>query len=205
MPSKDLSFILLGEDRSASRVMSETAANAEKATGRIGGAFSKVGGVIGGEFGEVLNRVGEGISRVGEKSGKLSSALMVGGGVATGMGVALSVMGSGHKQAADQLEQAVKNTGKSWEDYKGGVDKAILKQQGLGRSAIDTQEALRKLTQSTNDPKKALAEMGLVSDLAAAKHISLSEAADTVSKVLIGKGARALTSFGIILNTHELD
>ena len=202
MPSKDLSFILLGEDRSASRVMSETAANAEKATGRIGGAFSKVGGVIGGEFGEVLNRVGAGISQVGEKSGKLSSALMVGGGVVTGMGVALSVMGSGHKQASDQLEQAVKNTGRSFEDYRGQFDKAILKQQGFGRSAIDTQEALRKLTQSTNDPKKALAEMGLVSDLAAAKNISLSEAADTVSKVLIGKGARALTSFGIVLGAH---
>ena len=202
MPSKDLSFILLGEDKSASRVMTETAAAAEKATGRIGGAFTKVGGIIGGEFGEVLGRVGEGVSQVSEKSGKLSSSLLVGGGVVTGMGVALSAMGSGHKQASDQLEQAVKNSGKSWDAYKGQVDTAILKQQGFGRSAIDTQEALRKLTQSTNDPKKALAEMGLVSDLAAAKHISLSEAADTVSKVLIGKGARALTSFGIVLGAH---
>jgi len=202
MPSKDLTFILLGEDKSASRVMTETAAAAEKSTARIGGAFTKVGGIIGGEFGEVLGRVGEGVSQVSEKSGKLSSSLLVGGGVVTGMGVALSAMGSGHKQAADQLEQAVKNSGKSWDAYKGQVDTAILKQQGFGRSAIDTQEALRKLTQSTNDPKKALAEMGLVSDLAAAKHISLSEAADTVSKVLVGKGARALTSFGIILGAH---
>lgn len=199
MPSKDLTFILLGEDRSASRVMSETATNAEKATGRIGGAFSKVGGVIGGEFGGILGRVGEGISQVGDKSGKLSSSLLVGGGVVTGMGTALSMMGAGHKQAADQLEQAVKNTGKSFEEYRGQFDKTITKQEGFGHSAIDTQEALRKLTQSTNDPKKALAEMGLVSDLAAAKHISLSDAADTVSKVLIGKGAKALTQFGIVM------
>ena len=203
MSAKDLLFVLLGEDRSASRTMTEAASNAEKSTARIGGAFSKVGGVIGGEFGSVLDRVGSGISQVGEKTGKLSSSLIVGGGVVSGMGVALNMMGSGHKQAADQLEQAVKNSGKSFEDYRGQFDKAILKQQGFGRSAIDTQEALRKLTQSTNDPKKALAEMGVVSDLAAAKNISLSEAADIMSKVLIGKGGRALSQFGIIMGSSK--
>ena len=202
MSVKDLLFVLLGEDRSASRVMSEAAANAEKSSARIGGAFSKVGGVLGGEFGSVLDRVGGGISQVGEKSGKLSSALIVGGGAVTGVGVALTMMGSGHKQAADQLQQAVINTGKFYGDYRDQFDKTIAKQENLGRSAIDTQDALRKLTTSTNDPKKALAEMGLVSDLAASKNISLSESADMVSRVLIGKGSRTLTSFGIILNTH---
>lgn len=197
--AQNLSFILLGEDKSASKTMHGAADVAEKTTARIGGAFGKLSSAIGGEFGETLNRVGDGIATVGEKQKKLSTTLVVGGGVATGLGLALQQMGSGHKQAADQLQQAVKNSGHSWGTYKEQVDQAIAKQEGFGHSAVDTQEALRKLTQSTNDPKKALADMSLLANLAAAQHISLSEAADQLSKILIGKGARALTQFGVVL------
>ena len=201
MSSKDLSFVLLGEDKSASKTMSDTATNAEKATGRIGGAFSKIGSAIGGEFGDILGRVGDGISKVGDHAGKLSSSLVGGGGVITGVGVALQGMGSADKQATDQLKQSVTDSGKSWDDYKDGVEKAISKQEGFGHSAVDTQGALQKLVQATNDPKKALADMGLVANLAAAKHISLSDAAGLVARVLGGSGGKVLSQYGVSMGT----
>jgi hypothetical protein len=200
---KNLSYILLGEDKSASKTMTGAAETAEKSTGRIGGAFSKLGGVVGGEFGEVLGKVGEGMSNVGEHTGKMSAAMTVGGGVIAGVGVALMNMGSADKQASDQLQQAVKNSGHSYGDFKEDVEKAIGTQENFGHSAVDTQNALQKLTQATNDPKKALEEMGLVSNLAAARHIKLSDAADLVDKVISGKGTRTLQDYGITLGTSK--
>ena len=199
MPSKDLSFVLLGEDRSASKAMTGAADTAEKTTGRIGQAFGKVGHIVGGEFGEVLSKAGEGLAQVGEHSGKMSTAMLVGGGAVTGLGVALQVMGSKDKQAADQLQRSVVDSGHSWESYKEDVESAIKKQEGFGHSAVDTQEALRKLTQATNDPQKALENMGLVADLAAARHVSLSDASGLVTKILGGKGSRTLAEYGIHL------
>jgi hypothetical protein len=199
MPSKDLTFVLLGEDRSASSTMSRTAEIAEKSTARIGAGFQRLGGMVGGEFGDIIGRTGEGLSQVGEKSGKLAAGLTVGGAAITGVGIALQALGSKDKQAQDQLEQAVRQTGKSIGDYKEGFEKAIKTQENFGHSAVDTQEALRKMTQATNDPKKALEQMGLVANLAAARHITLSDAADLVDKIMSGKGTRTLTEYGITM------
>lgn len=199
MASKDLTFVLLGEDKSASKAMTGAAETAEAATGRIGGAFTKVGGIVGGEFGEVLSKTGEGLSQVGEHAGKMSTGLTVGGAAITGVGVALQTMGSADKQAQDQLRQSVENSGHSFDDYKEEIEKTITKQEGFGHSAVDTQSALQKLTQSTGDPKKALEQMGLAADLAAAKHISLSDASDMLGKVINGKGGKILAAYGITM------
>jgi hypothetical protein len=197
--AKNLSFILLGEDKSASKIMMTAAEKAEKATGRIGGAFGKIGGLIGGEFGEVLNKAGEGLAQVGEHGGKLGASMAIGGAAVTGLGVAMQQMGSANKLATDQLNVAIKNTGHPLGEFKDQIEEVIGAQQNLGHSDDDTQEALRKLTQATNDPKKALSEMGLVANLAAARHISLSDASSLVAKVLSGKGARTLTEYGITM------
>lgn len=199
MPSKDLTFILLGEDRTASSTMSQTAKNAEAATGRIGAGFAKLGSAVGGEFGDIISRTGDGLSRVGEKSGKLAAGLTVGGAAITGVGLAFSQMGSADKQASDQLAQAVKITGNSFTDYKDQFEKAIKTQENFGRKATDTQEALRKMTTASGSPKKALEELAVASNLAAAKHISLSEAADLVDRVVAGKGAKTLVQYGITM------
>jgi len=197
--AKNLSFILLGEDKSASKIMMTAAEKAEKATGRIGGAFGKIGGLIGGEFGEVLNKAGEGLAQVGEKGGKLGASMAIGGAAITGVGVALQAMGSADKQASDLLKQTVESSGHSWEKYQEDVEKTIKNQENFGHSAVDTQDALRKLTDATGDPKKALDTMGLAANLAAARHISLSDASDLLAKVLNGKGARTLTAYGITM------
>jgi hypothetical protein len=198
---KNLTFALLGEDKTASSSMTHAQETAEKVTGRIGGVFSKLGGQIGGEFGEVLNRVGDGIASVGEHGAKLSSVLGVGGGVITGLGVALQTMGSSDKQASDQLQQSIKASGHSFGDFRDDIEKTISKQEDFGHSAVDTQTALRKMTQATNDPKKALEQMGVVANLAAAKHISLADAADLVDRVVAGKGGKTLAQYGITMKT----
>lgn len=197
--AKDLAYNLTGHDVSASKTMAGFAENAEHATGRIGGAFGKVGNIIGGEFGEILNKAGEGIEKLGESTNKWSGAMQVGGGIATGLGMAMTAMGAADKQASDQLKQSVENSGHTWEDYKGSVEETVGAQEKFGHSAVDTQGALQKLTQATNDPLKAIDLMGVTADLAAARHISLSEASTLVSKVVNGSGSRTLKEYGIVM------
>jgi hypothetical protein len=204
MASKDLVFNLTGVDVNASKTMSETASNAEKATSRIGGAFSQIGGMIGGEFGAVLNDVGEGINRIGESASKMSTQMIIGGGAVTAVGVAMMKMGAADKEASDQLKQAIEASGNSWESYKEDIETTVKSQETFGHSAVDTQDALRKMTTATGDPQKALNNMAVAADLAAAKHISLSDAADLVDRVLSGKGGKALAQFGITMqNTGD--
>jgi len=195
--SQNLSFILLGEDRTASRTMTGAAATAEKVTARIGGAFQKVGGIIGGEFGNVISGVGTGLDELGQKAQHLSTLLTVGGGVALTAGIGLQQFGSGATQATDQLNAAITATGAASTDYTERIDKAVKKNENLDHSAVDTKQALQVLTQATGDTGKALNLMGIVTDLAAAKHISLSDAALLVNRVLGGSGARTLVQFGI--------
>jgi hypothetical protein len=201
--AKNLLYSFIGEDKSASTTMEKLQAVGEKTTGKIGGAFQSLGDKLGGEFGEVLSKTGEGITQIGEHSAKLSTVLGTAGGVITGVGVAMQAMGSKDKQASDQLKQSIENSGHSYEGYRDEIEKTISKQEGFGHSAVDTQDALRKLTTATNDPKKALEDMGLVANLAAAKHLTLADAADQVDKVMAGSGSRTLTEYGIKMGTGK--
>ena len=192
MTDLTLRYILLGEDKSASSTAS-----------KVGGAFSKMGATIGGEFGTLLETIGQKFDALDGKQASFGQKLMGAGGLSAGIGTALSLIGSADKQAEDQLKAAVDASGNSFEDYKGKIDDAIKKQEGFNHSAVDTQGALQKLTQATNDPQKALNEMGLVADLAAAKHISLSDAAGMVAKILNGGGQKALKEFGVSLTKNK--
>ena len=58
----------------------------------------------------------------------------------------------------------------------------------------------QSLTQATNDPAKALQYLGTASDLAAAKHELLGQAAETVGKAYNGS-AKALREFGLRAET----
>lgn len=199
--AKDLTFNLTGVDTSASKAFKDVAATAESATGRIGGAVNQLGGIIGGEFGSVLSEAGAGMLHMGESAKGMSTALVVGGGIVAGLGTALMMMGSADKQAADQLKQSVVASGHDWADYTGQVEEVIKSQENFGHSAADSQDALRKLTQATNDPQKAIENMGVVADLAAAKHINLSDASSLLAKVLEGGGGRTLKEYGITMAT----
>jgi hypothetical protein len=207
--AQNLSFILLGEDKSASKAMHGAESTATKVTANIGGAFGKLGGIIGGEFGEVLDKVGEGIETVGEHGKHLGKTLQIAGGVTTAAGVGLLALSSDLKGATDQLDAAIKTTGKSTEEYSEEIEKAVQKGQNFNHNAVETKKALTTLVSATGDTKVALERMSVVTDLAAAKHISLEAAATQVAKILNGSGGKTLAAYGITMeksydNTKDL-
>src|SRR6266550_5125812 len=188
MADRNLRFVLSGVDQSASSTLGKAAQAGESASSKIGGAFTKLGGQIGGEFGEVLNKIGEGIDQTGEKGLSLGKKLAIGGAAVAGVGVLLTAFGSKEKQATDQLKQSVDNTGASYEDYAGKIEKVVKHEENFAHTAADTKTALRTLTDATGDEQKALDNMQLVTDLAASKHISLADAASLVARIIGGKG-----------------
>lgn len=191
----DVVVRFIGDTAGLDKAMGKAQTN----VGKMGATFSTIGAKVGGEFGAMLAGVGEAFNQVGEHGKNMGMKLSVAGAVTTGLGLELQKMGSAPKQAMDQLTTAIKNSGSSIADYKEEIEKQIKTQQNFGHSELDTMAALQKLTQSTGSPKKALEQMGLVANLAAAQHISLSEAATMVSKVLIGKGGKALSQYGIVM------
>lgn len=168
-------------------------------TGHIGSAFSRMGGQIGGEIGTLVSNVGDGFSKISESGGAMSAKFGAAGGAALALGLSLEMLGSKDKAAQQQLKTSIEDTGNTWDDYEGKVEKAIKTQENFAHTADDTQTALRILTQATNDPTKALQQMGLVADLAAARHTDLATAAALVAKVINGAGAKTLKEYGIIL------
>jgi hypothetical protein len=118
------------------------------------------------------------------------------------VGALLTAAGSKEKQATDQLRASVDATGGSYEDYAGKIEKVVRREENFAHSAVDTKTALQVLTQATGDEQKALDSMQLVTDLAAAKHISLADAAAQVAKILAGKGGKTLAQYGIVMKTN---
>ena len=194
MPGKSSVVVrFIGDTTGLDRAMGR----AESNLGKTGAAFSRIGSTIGGEFGMLVSQVGDDLARVGEKGKNLGIGLGVAGGAALAAGVELMKLGSGPKQAMDQLSQAITDSGGSISDYRDQIDKAIKTQENFGHSETDTANALQTLTQATNSPKAALAEMGLVANLAAARHTSLADAAAMLAKVIAGRGQRTLSQYGI--------
>ena len=197
--AQNLSFILLGEDKTASSSMKKVETTADRVTKKIGGAFQRVGGIIGGEFGGVISGVGAGIDGLAGKTQRLGIGLTVGGAAATGAGIALMNFGSANKQATDQLSASLIAAGTSYGDFKEEIEATVAAMQEFGHSDDDTQTALANLTIATDDPKKALEQMGLVADLAAKKHISLADASTLVAKIINGSGGKTLKQYGITM------
>lgn len=183
-----LRYLLFGEDKSASKVAST-----------VGSAFTKLGDKIGGEVGDLLSKVGEGIDSISEHSKSVGKAMTAVGGVIAGVGVALQAVGSKDKAAMNALNVAIKDTGHSAKDYADQIEAAVKSNENYGISAADTKLALARLTTATGDPAKALANMGVVADLAAAQNISLATAAAKVAAVLNGNGSKTLKQYGINL------
>ena len=118
------------------------------------------------------------------------------GGAIAGVGAGLSAIGSKEQASHQQLQAAISATGHDYEEYGKKIEGAIKHQENFGNSANETQDALRILTSATNDPAKALQFWNTTADLAAAKHISLSDAATKVGKAYNGN-TRILKEFGI--------
>lgn len=179
----------------------------QEAAGRAKKAFSSTFSAIGNAYGSAFGPIFDNLSLLGgafdgaaEKGHRLSKMVTGIGVSAAGVGGALTVFGSADKQAFDQLSQAITNTGGDISTYKSQIDEAVKRQAKFGHTAGETYNALQTLTQASGSPTKALKMMGLAADLAAAKHESLTSASDQLAKILVGKGGKALSSFGITMS-----
>jgi hypothetical protein len=186
MTDVSLRYLLFGDDRSASKAVKGVESTATRSSKVVGASFAKMGSMIGGEVGDLVSRVGEGLTSLGDSAKGMGPKLQVAGGALAGVGAGLSMLGSADKQAEAALSAAFTGIGKSVDDYKSKVEEVIKQQENYNHSAAETQNALANLTTMTKDPTKALDSMGLVANLAAARHISLDSAATMVGRTLNG-------------------
>lgn len=196
MSDVSLRYLLFGEDRSASKSIKGVESAATRSGKAIGSSFAKMGSMIGGEVGDILTRAGEGITSLSESAKGMGPKLAAGGAAATGLGAALSMLGSKDKEAEAALQAAMAASGHSIDQYKSKIEEVVKEQENYGHSAADTQQALAALTSATNDPKKALESMGLVANIAASRHMSLQDAAAQVGKMLNGN-VKIFKAYGI--------
>ena len=100
-----------------------------------------------------------------------------------------------------RLQQAVENTGKSYDDYSIAVERAIDAGEKKRFADDQVREALVRLNTVTNDTQVSLDKMGLVMDLARQRGISLSQAADIIAKVM-GGNLGILARYGFQLDEN---
>lgn len=203
MPSRDLTFNIVGKDQSGSAAFGKVADAGESMTSRVGAGISSLGQKIGGELGEIVSQAGESLEKLGDAGLSANAKLGILGAGTAAFGVALMSIGSGEKAASQQLEAAVEAAGQSMSDFSSKVDEAKSKAEDFGHSGADADNALAKLTETTGDLGTALTYMTLVENLAAAKHEDLAAAAAQVAAVL-GGNTKLLKQYGINLGTGTL-
>ena len=97
-----------------------------------------------------------------------------------------------------KLQVAVQNTGVSFAAFIPYMNQAQESMAKFGYGAEDTNQALATMTAATRNPSVAIANLGVVADLAAFKNESLAAAADTVSRATMGQ-ARGLADLGLAI------
>jgi len=147
---------------------------------------------------EISTTEAEGSASFDKLAGFGKAALFGLGAAAVGIGALSVEMADKFEQSHAKLEQALKNAGGSFEQYKDQIGVAQKQMEQYGYTNAQTQEALANLTTALKDPKKALDDIGLAADLAKYKHIDLADAATAVAKAQEGN-LKALKQMGIDL------
>jgi hypothetical protein len=133
------------------------------------------------------------------KLGKVAKAALLGiGAVAVGVGVVAVEMADKFEKSHAKLEVALKNGGKSYEEYKTQIEAASEAQSKFGFNSAQTEDALAILTTQLKSPEKALKALSVATDLAKYKNLDLSEAALMVGKAANGQ-IRPIRALGLDL------
>lgn len=145
---------------------------------------------------EVANKV-ELIGATLDSTKTRAGGMLLGiGAAATGVGAFLSTLESREQGATNRLAASIAANGQSIDDYRDRIDAAVKAGERFGQSGNQTIDAIQALTIGLHDPAKALDELRLVEDIAAAKQISLSSAANLVRQAYNGN-TRVLKAFGV--------
>ena len=159
------------------------------------------------ELGKVKHEVSTMASETERSSSKMSTAFhgaaaagkaitVVGIGAAIAIGGFSLEVASASQVVDAKLNTALKNTGSSMSKLGPEIEELDAKQRKYGNTNEETNTALATMTTALGDPKKALEYMGVASDLAKQKNISLSAAALLVAKTSEGQ-SRGLRALGI--------
>lgn len=168
---------LSGFSKSAKGV--ETAAEDAAGAGGRGGISGLAGGLV------------------GLAGGPVGIAVMGIGAVGAALTATLPTYEAVEKREKS-LEIALADHGQSLDALRPKIDEATKAGEQYGFNAADTEGAITSLTEanlSYADVEKALPS---IMDLAVAKHLSLTDAADAYSKAVYGN-AKILKQFGVIL------
>lgn len=133
--------------------------------------------------------LGEGLKGMVETAAPIAALF----GVGLGIKETIDVVGQAQQSMAD-LNQAFANTKSSIPSSQ--VKELDDKMAQFGHDDADANEALAKTTLATGDAKRALGDMSTIAELAAYKHISLTDAASLYTKAAQGQ-AKALKDLGI--------
>lgn len=173
MSDRELKAIISATDK-ASPVFKQVASGADKMGTSVESA-SKKGA--------------KGLSDQSKSATDMSAKMAALGAVtATAAGVLAGWARSSEDAAAiqRQLEASIAATGEEYATYAERIAEAGERAVQLGMDDEAASQAISALTQVTGSANTALDQMGLVMDLAAAKHMSLESAAELVGKVLDG-------------------
>lgn len=144
---------------------------------------------------------GKSVSEVESNFKRLGASMMKIGGTGMAAGGFLTMIGDKERQAGAQLEAAIDGVGQSAAEYSDRIEEAIKSGENFGNTAVESKNALQKLVSSYNDTGEALDRMQLVEDLAAAKHIDLTDAAALVARAH-GGAAKVFKEFGIVVEKN---
>lgn len=125
--------------------------------------------------------------------GKLAAVAGLASGAAA---VGLATLGEHLEETKKTLESTVQNAGQSFDEFASKIAATAKSEERFGHGTTDTNTALTVLTRATGNVKTSLADMNLVTELAAAHHTSLAAAAAQVAKMHAG-AFRPLKEFGI--------
>jgi hypothetical protein len=205
VPAGTTKIILTGENARAIKAINEVGTASEKNAAKATSAFDKSTSKVGGLFSKLDRSLGQfGIpltGALGVMGGKLESSggkaetfgkklVHVGDVAAVTAAVGIAAVGTAAIHAAlegeaahARLTTAVANTGTSYDAYAGKVDNLNKHMEKLGFENDDVESSLATLTGATKDTGKAIELMGLASDIARGRHISLEEATSILVKV----------------------
>ena len=188
---------LTGLGKSLGAVEAKGASTSSKLRAGFKGMFNALNttGVMG-PVAELFDKLDDGFDQLAEHKKKFGDIATVAGGVAAGIGGVLATIGWAETQAQNQLKAAITGSGHSYDQYEKQIESVIKSQEKLGNSSVQTQDALKVLTNATGDPTVAIKDMGMAADLAASQHESLATAAAQLGKVYNGS-SRVLKQFGI--------
>jgi hypothetical protein len=137
---------------------------------------------------------GSKLSGMAKTAGIAAGAAALGGLVVAGEKFAEAATKA--QEETGKLDQAFKNAGVSADKMRGFVDRTEASQRKLGFTNSDTRDALTKFVTAGDNTSAALKDLGLASDYARFKGISLADASLVLVRAHAGN-MRALKSLGL--------